>query len=146
MQINFSILRHEDLPFFIEVRNSVRLNLHDPREFSLEEAVEWFSRTEVKYWVISLESTKVGYFRLSKLSDLSWQIGADIHPIYQGKGIASVAYPLFIDEIVRVIDPQPIFLNLRVLVNNSKAFSLYKKLGFEVVDQTPTDISMRLEL
>ena len=146
MQLNFSKLRQEDLPFFIEVRNSVRFNLHDSREFSLADATEWFERTEVKYWVIFQGAIKVGYFRLSKLSDLSWQIGADIHPIHQGKGIASAAYPIFIEEIVKLIDPQPVFLDLRVLIHNRKALSLYKKLGFKVLNQTTTDICMRLEL
>ena len=146
MHISFSKLRQKDLPFFIEVRNSVRLNLHDPREFSLEEAVDWFVRTEVMYWVISLESIKVGYFRLSRLDDLSWQIGADVHPDYQGKGIASAAYPLFIEKIVKKIDPEPIFLDLRVLIHNTNALSLYKKLGFKILNETSTDITMRLNL
>lgn len=146
MHLIFSKLRHEDLAFFIEVRNSVRFNLHDSREFSLADATEWFKRTEVMYWVIYQDSVKVGYFRLSKSSELSWQIGADIHPCYQGRGIASAAYPIFIKEIVKQIDPPPTFLDLRVLTHNGKALSLYKKLGFKVLNQTTTDIYMRLEL
>ena len=112
MTLSFSRLIEEDLPFFLRVRNQVKDKLHDAREFSLEEAQEWLTVTPVQYWVISLDLLKVGYFRLLRVNDSLWQIGADIHPDFQQKGIASKAYPIFISEIVRKQNPSPTFLEL----------------------------------
>lgn len=136
----------EDLPFFLEVRNLVRNKLHDSREFTLEAAKEWLPKTPVQYWVISMDKSRVGYFRFTKLSDSSWQIGVDIHPKYQQKGIATEAYPLFISQIVRKQNPLPSSLELRVLKNNSIAFSLYMKLGFMIEEETEIDFRMKLNL
>ena len=61
MNLSFSRLIEEDLPFFLEVRNKVRDKLHDSREFTLEEAKEWLPITRVQYWVISMDLLKVGY-------------------------------------------------------------------------------------
>lgn len=146
MNLSFSRLIEEDLPFFLEVRNQVRDKLHDSREFTLEEAKEWLPITPVQYWVISMDLLKVGYFRLTKLNDSLWQIGADIHPDFQRKGIATKAYPIFISKIVRKQNPPPSSLELRVLKNNSIALSLYVKLGFAIEEETEIDFRMKLNL
>lgn len=146
MNLNFSKLNEEDLTFFLEVRNLVRDKLHDSREFTLEAAKEWLPKTPVQYWLISLDMSRVGYFRLRRIDDSLWQIGADIHPMYQRKGIATNAYPLFISQIVRKQNPPPSTLELRVLKNNSIAFSLYVKLGFIIEEETDIDFRMKLNL
>jgi ribosomal protein S18 acetylase RimI-like enzyme len=81
-----------------------------------------------------------------KISDFTWQIGADIHPKFQNQGLASNAYPVFIDEIVRRIEPSPTLLELRVLKDNVIAFSLYTKLGFVIEEITELDLKMTLNL
>lgn len=144
MNLSFSRLIEEDLPFFLEVRNQVRDKLHDSREFTLEEAKEWLPTTPVQYWTISKDLTKVGYFRLTRINESLWQIGADIHPNFQRKGIASKAYPVFINQIVRKLNPVPSSLELRVLKNNLIALSLYLKLGFEIDEETEIDFRMKL--
>lgn len=146
MKLSFSRLIEEDLPFFLNIRNQVKNKLHDSREFTLEEAKEWLPKTPVQYWVISMDMLKVGYFRLTKLNDSLWQIGADIHPDYQRKGIATKAYPIFINQIVRKLNPPPSSLELQVLKNNSIAFSLYVKLGFAIEEETEIDFKMKLNL
>ena len=146
MKLSFSRLIKEDLPFFINIRNQVRVNLHDSREFTLVEAQEWLSKTSVQYWVISLDSTKVGYFRFARINESLWQIGADIHPDFQRKGIASKAYPLFISQIVRKQNPAPTSLELRVLKSNVIALSLYVKLGFSILEETEIDFRMKMDL
>ena len=146
MNLSFSRLIEEDLPFFLEVRNQIRDKLHDSREFTLEEAKEWLPVTPVQYWVISMDLLEVGYFRLTKLNDSLWQIGADIHPDFQRKGIATKAYPIFISKIVRNQNPPPSSLELRVLKSNSIALSLYMKLGFAIAEETEIDFRMKLNL
>ena len=80
------------------------------------------------------------------MSDSLWQIGADIHPDFQNQGIASKAYPAFINEIVKSINPPPALLELRVLKNNLIALSLYIKLGFVIQEETEIDLKMTLDL
>ena len=75
-----------------------------------------------------------------------WQIGADIHPDFQRKGIASEAYPLFISEIVKKQNPVPTSLELRVLKSNVIALSLYVKLGFSIQEETEIDFKMKMDL
>ena len=146
MTLSFSRLLEKDLPFFLEVRNQVKDKLHDSREFTLEEARAWLTETPIEYWVITMDLLKVGYFRLARVNDSSWQIGADIHPEFQRKGIASKAYPIFISEIARKQNPTPTSLELRVLKNNLIAFSLYVKLGFVIEEETEIDFKMKMNL
>ena len=146
MDLEFYRLEERDLPFFLEVRNCVSEKLHDSRQFTLQEAIEWLPKSTTQYWIICRNFIKVGYFRLLQISDFSWQIGADIHPKFQNQGLASNAYPLFITEIVRRIDPPPTLLELRVRKENLIAFSLYTKLGFVVAETTEFDLKMTLDL
>jgi RimJ/RimL family protein N-acetyltransferase len=144
MELHFARMQTSDLPFFLEVRNLVRNQLHDSREFSLSEAESWFAVTPNEYWLIFCEEIPVGYFRISKENIDSWQIGADIHPNFQRKGIATKAYHEFIDEIIRSDSNPPMRLELRVLKTNPIAFQLYKNLGFTAVDDSENDITMLL--
>jgi RimJ/RimL family protein N-acetyltransferase len=146
MDLEFYRLEEKDLPFFLEVRNCVSEKLHDSRQFTLQEAIEWLPKSTTQYWIIRHDLEKVGYFRLLKISDFTWQIGADIHPKFQNQGLASNAYPVFIDEIVRRIEPSPTLLELRVLKDNVIAFSLYTKLGFVIEEITELDLKMTLNL
>lgn len=146
MNLQFSRLKESDLPFFLEVRNRVKDKLHDSREFTLNEAIEWLPKSTTQYWIICHDLVDVGYFRLLKVSDASWQIGADVHPDFQKQGIASKAYPAFINEIIRSINPPPVSLELRVLKNNLIALSLYLKLGFVIQEETEIDLKMTLDL
>lgn len=146
MKLSFSRLIEEDLPFFLNIRNQVKNKLHDSREFTLKEAQEWLPTTSVQYWVISKDLIKVGYFRLARINDSLWQIGADIHPDFQRKGIATKAYPEFINQIVKKLNPVPSSLELWVLKSNVMAQSLYLKLGFEIDEETEIDFRMKLNL
>ena len=146
MNLEFSRLKEQDLPFFLDIRNQVKDKLHDSREFTLNEAIEWLPKSATQYWIIYHDSVNVGYFRLLKVSDSLWQIGADIHPDFQNQGIASKAYPVFINEIVRSVNPPPDSLELRVLKNNLIALSLYIKLGFVIREETEIDLKMTLDL
>jgi RimJ/RimL family protein N-acetyltransferase len=145
MGLDFFRLKEQDLPFFLDIRNRVKDDLHDSREFTLIEAIEWLPKSKTQYWIISHNSLNVGYFRLSRLSDSSWQIGADIHPSFQRQGLASKAYPAFINEIVKKINPTPTSLELRVLKKNLAALSLYAKLGFTIQEVTEVDFRMTLD-
>lgn len=129
-----------DLEWFISVRNEVSQMLHNPEIFNLQQAIIWFPTSETKYWIINMNGPDVGYFRILRTSNQRVMIGADIAPPYQGRRIASEAYPKFIEEI---LIPSGIKeLELRVLKKNEVAIKLYKTLGFQVDEETSIDYHM----
>jgi hypothetical protein len=52
--LKFRKLEFEDLGYFLEVRNSVRMNLHDNREFTLTDVKKWFADLGDKRYIICL--------------------------------------------------------------------------------------------
>lgn len=120
----------EDLEWFVNVRNSVSGNLHDPREFSVEQAREWISESNPDFRIISVDGHRAGYFRLS-IDDADptclW-VGADLSPEFQGKGIARAAYQTFLTVLAQEYSASTI--RLRVLPTNVRAIRLYLSLGF----------------
>lgn len=143
MILSFREMTKADLEFFIEVRNEVRTFLHNPSFFTLEEAEKWFPSSETQYWIISSGSEDIGYFRVKKKDLFEWQIGADIHPSFQGMGLGTLSYDLFIQYIATKNFTLPRLLSLRVLKKNDRAIALYKKLKFEVVEETELDYCMK---
>ena len=138
--IAFKPMIAEDLPFLLSVRNQVKDNLHDQNEFTLDEATAWWQITDSRYWIILRGEQQVGYFRVKRISGETWQIGADIDPVFQRQGIAGRAYPHFVREVLLPLGVTT--LELRVLKKNSVAFNLYLKLGFDVAEETDTDYRM----
>lgn len=136
----FRELQIRDLEWFISVRNEVSQMLHNSAVFSLQQAINWFPTSETKYWVINMNGHDVGYFRILETSDHRVLIGADIATSYQGKGIASEAYPKFVQEIL--IPSGITELELRVLKKNEVAIKLYNNLGFVVDEETSSDYHM----
>ena len=133
-----------DLEWFISVRNDVSQMLHNPEIFNLQQAMIWFPTSETKYWIININGHNVGYFRILRTSNQRVMIGADIAPPYQGRRIASEAYPIFIEEI---LIPSGIReLELRVLKKNEVAIKLYKTLGFQVDEETSIDYHMSMSI
>jgi RimJ/RimL family protein N-acetyltransferase len=138
--ITFAPMIAEELPFLLSVRNQVRENLHDQSEFTLEEATKWWQVTDSRYWIIYSDKKKVGYFRAKHIAEGCWQIGADIDPAFHRRGIASIAYPRFVKEVLVPLGARD--LELRVLKSNKAAYALYVKLGFLVQDETEIDCRM----
>ena len=140
----FRELKSRDLEWFISVRNEVSQMLHNSEIFSLQQAIIWFPTSETKYWVINMDGHDVGYFRILKTSEYRVLIGADIAASYQRRGIASQAYPKFVQEIL--IPSGITELELRVLKKNKVAIKLYKSLGFVVDEETSSDFHMTLSI
>ncbi len=142
MQIKFDFrkMSERDLEWFLSIRNAVRLNLHNSNEFTLTEATEWWRSNSLEYWVIEVAGQKIGYFRVIELSLTKILIGSDIDPDFHGRGYGYISYLQFAQEVLL---PRGIKeLELRVLKNNLKAIGLYKKLGFQKVNETEEDYLM----
>jgi len=133
-------MTESDLAWFLGIRNQVSQMLHNPNQFTLEECIDWFKEIETTYWLIEFNDIRIGYFRTEKISDDKMLIGADIDPIFQGKGYGYLSYLEFLNQVVKPSGTKE--LELRVLKINVIAFNLYLKLGFQVIEETSVDFKM----
>jgi RimJ/RimL family protein N-acetyltransferase len=130
-----SKLEFEDLTFMNQIRNFyAKKFLHTPKTFTQKECEQWFLNTKPDYYIISHLDVRIGYFRISQYSPetQSLYLGADLHPKLTGKGLGKQAYQFFIPFIKEKYNLKQI--HLEVLHTNSRAISLYNKLGFEMTD------------
>jgi RimJ/RimL family protein N-acetyltransferase len=134
---NFKLLQVNELQWFVDLRNSVRENLHDTRIFTKEDAFAWFENNGKNYWVIYFQAKKIGYFRLVKCDCGIYKIGADISPAYQGKGFGYQSYLSFAKDILQPMNIN--YLSLRVKKENKIANKLYLKLGFQSENDSEQD-------
>jgi len=131
--IKFNKLTYDDLSFLNEVRNECVFEyLHDSRTFTLEETIDWYYKTNPRFWVIWYNNQRIGYFRTSNYSKENKNIylGADLHKDFRGKGLAYNSYCQFIPFLFQEFDLHKI--SLEVLETNKRATKLYKKLGFKI--------------
>ena len=137
-------MTESDLSWFLGIRNQVSQMLHNPKQFTIEECIDWFKELKSTYWLIEFNDVRIGYFRTEKITEDKMMIGADIDPIFQGKGYGYLSYLEFFDQILK---PKGIKkLELRVLKINIIAFNLYIKLGFQIIEETPVDFIMSKSL
>ena len=152
MKLKIKPLKEEDLPFLNEVRNEAREFLHDNREFTLEETQAWFkdmkqNRKDLMFFLVYLKDAntglkqRVGYFRTRRLAHDTWEVGMDIHKDLRGKGYARMAYNKMFKKF-----PEVRYWELSVLGNNTRAYTLYKSLGFETCAGVIEDVKRGREL
>ncbi|NQT21888.1 MAG: GNAT family N-acetyltransferase, partial [Candidatus Omnitrophica bacterium] len=122
----------QDLLFLNNVRNECRGFLHCDKYFSLEETKKWFLENKPEFYMIYLDTARIGYFRTSNYSKEKSAIylGCDIHKNKRGKGLGSASYERFIPFIFNKYNLRTI--NLEVLHANKRAIRLYKRLGFKI--------------
>lgn len=129
--INIKPLSELDLEFLNKIRNENAIEfLHDSRIFTLSNTQEWFIKTKPDYYLILIEDTPVGYFRINNhsIANKNLYVGADLAKEYQGKGIGFQVYNYFLPYLFKKYNLNKI--TLEVLGNNSRAINLYYKLGF----------------
>lgn len=127
----FRPLGEKDLQFLNKIRNNCAEEyLHDSRKFTLDQTKEWFRVSQPNYYIIQLENTDIGYFRVTQHSESNRNvyIGADIHEDFRGKKLAYPAYVEFISFLFSKYHLNKI--SLEVLSTNVRAYNLYTKLGF----------------
>lgn len=145
MEITFRPLEEEDLEFLNAVRNECREYLHDDRYFTLEQTQEWFKALppENKYYLITSrrgdgaihgggrDRDGIGYFRTKRFNEEIIDIGADICIKYRGQGYGKEAYEMFLNWLFKKEGYK--IAMLEVLATNTRAYNLYRDLGFEVI-------------
>jgi len=140
------LMTKQDVPFYNCVRNECCIYLHDATTYTLPQAYSWFSSNKNPFFIYEVNDEIVGYFRTSKWTDTTCYIGMDIHKDYRGQKLATPAYNEMIDYIIANYTHINI-LNLEVLLHNTRAHNLYKKLGFKEVSRYihGTDISIIMQ-
>lgn len=129
--VTFEILSEKDVPYVNAIRNNYSKEyLHDSRNFTDTEALDWFKKTSPRFYIIRLVGTKIGYFRTSNYSpeNRSICIGCDIEPAYSNQGLGYISYRVFLDYIFTELNLNKVYLE--VLTTNTRAIHLYEKLGF----------------
>ena len=127
----FTEIKFEDLEFLNHVRNLFAKDfLHDSREFTQKNTEDWYNKIKPNYWIIKLDNKRIGYFRITShsIENKNLYIGADLHPDYQGKGLAFTSYMIFLNILFEKYDLNKI--SLEVLSTNLRAIKLYQKIGF----------------
>lgn len=134
MTVTIRPLIESDLEFLSEVRHRPETLpfLHDQRVFSLEETRSWFRNIRPEWYLIVCDDEPAGYIRTSDrdLEQRSIKVGADVHPSFRRKHVATDAYLIFFHDLKQNGWKR---VWLEVLVKNAAAKSLYLKLGFELV-------------
>lgn len=132
MAVSLRPLVEEDLEFLSEVRHhpDTLPFLHDQRNFPLAETRRWFRETCPEWSLILQDGERAGYIRTADhdLRNRSLKIGADIHPKLRRQGIATAAYRLFLEQLLREGWER---VWLEVLPHNAAAIALYEQLGFQ---------------
>lgn len=132
MVYNIRPFTFQDIPFFNNVRNECSEFLHDNTKYTLPESYTWFRKYGRTYYIYELNNESVGYFRTSNWEKNSCYVGLDIHKDYRGKGYSIPAYYRFFKYLNYNYGIKT--YKLEVLDSNQRAFNLYKKLGFKVID------------
>jgi hypothetical protein len=111
-----------DLPFLLEVRNheSTKINLENDSTFTLNECEKWFGNLNSPWYIVEVNTEKVGYFRTN-----GDEVGCDIHPNYRRKGYAKIAYEIYLKDKK--------YASLWVF-NDNFAKQLYLNLGFKATE------------
>ena len=148
-QLTIRPIESKDLLFVNRVRNTCKEFLHNQQEFSMQETIEWFVNKKPEWYMIdaqdvtldgfalSRNSGTVGYIRTEK-HGTGLQIGMDLDEQFRGKGLAKAAYKKFISW---AFDKGHSYLTLDVLASNTRAYTLYRSLGFTVnYDSLPVEI------
>ena len=117
-----------DVAFFNQTRNECREFLHDNSYYTYDQSLDWFKSKNPNFYIFELNNEKIGYFRTSVNEDNELYIGADINIKHRGKGHAKEGYQMFFEILKEEYGARDLYLE--VFESNTRAYNLYKKLGF----------------
>lgn len=129
--ITFSPMTINNIEFFLDIRNRcAEKYLHCSTIFSIDDALSWYQKLKIPYYIVSYLELKVGYFRLSNYLENNLLIGMDLHENYRGLGIGFKSHIKFIPYVFNKYNANK--LSAKVLNSNEVSLKLYKKLGFQI--------------
>ena len=85
----------------------------------------------------------VGYCQCFSIRENVWELGWVVHPNHQGKGFGVTSVNLLVKEVLNMGGH---IAELIVMKCNSKAFSIYQKSGFKILEDCGDSWRMSLFL
>ena len=131
MELTFERTEMEDGERIYELCRQLILDYEKPESIDLEKVLRWV-RKKIEscireYTTIYVDGEKAGYYRFCKKDDGEFEIDdLYIFPEFQNRGIGS--------EVIRrccASVGEPVMLY--VFIRNQRAVSLYRRMGFEIV-------------
>jgi ribosomal protein S18 acetylase RimI-like enzyme len=143
--MNFRALSRGDLIWFLNVRNSARMFLHNQTEFTIAQTQQWFDSgcSGNMYYIVDNGNQDIGYVRISNTDTAVTLIGLDISEDFRGLGFAKEIYKTFVRQFTPSLVKETV--GLRVLKTNQRALNLYHSLGFAVIEETSDDFYMEIK-
>lgn len=144
--ISFRPATGDDAENVVALRSdpTTRLNLKDPRIFSVAQCANWLNNLGAgsERYVIEVEeltygfhpqyiSKFIGLFRVDNIdtSNHNCCVGLDLLKEYRGRGLGFQTYKLMLDEFLLHRNMDNVWLE--VLETNETGIALYRKLGFK---------------
>ncbi len=117
------------------------------REIKIEDELNWMkkilSETDSKRFAIVVEGNYIGNVQLTNIENNESYFGVFIgDQAYWGKGIGTIATKKILEFAFNELNLKRI--KLRVKKDNSNAFHIYQKLGFETIREEEGIIFMQL--
>ena len=109
-----------------------------------EGQITWFNsidKNEIKPYLFKVKDTIVGY-GLIRVGD-SFLLSGGLLEEFRGQGLGSYLFYSLMEKCALLDKNKPI--ELEVLITNTRAYSLYRKLGFYETDRNDKIISMKRE-
>lgn len=129
-----------DEPFLFDLRRAT-MDEHLARAGEPTDECAHWERLRYRYddaYIVCSGSERLGLFKCIRDADEWTIVQIQILPTHQGRGIAAH----LLGEFLRQADGAGVPVKLSVLRGN-RAFSLYQRFGFRVVDSTDTSLQMR---
>ena len=135
----------------IQDLNALRILRNECREFmtrykeiiSYNQQVEWYSKLDLSKNILFLlkrENTPVGYGYI-RSDNKEVLLTGGLCSIERDKGYGKVLFSLLVEKSKSFQLP----IRLEVLKNNNRAFSLYRRLGFDILREDNYNIYMEIK-
>lgn len=127
------------------IRNACRLFMTRDRSFiGLWRQLLWWreysrqiNKKKMRCYLVYFNKKAIGY-GLVRINDNKVWISGGIFKEYRGKGYGKQLF----QKLCNVVDPEPVYLE--VLKNNTVAYNLYQRIGFKIIKERNTVITMLL--
>lgn len=129
-----------DEPFLFDLRRATMDEHLERAGESTDEHAHW-ERLRYRYndaYIICCGSERLGIFKFFRDPDEWTIVQIQISPTHQGRGITTY----LVGEFLQQADAAGVPVKLSVLKGN-RAINLYQRLGFQVVNTTPTSLQMQ---
>ena len=143
-QIHFRPAAESDIDFLYALHVATMKEYVDKTwgwDDTFQEAVFRKNYVPAEIQVITFAEKDMGMLSLEERVEDVFLRAIEIHPDYQGQGIGTAIIQKIIVE--GTLKMKPVFLHV-LKVNPAK--KLYERLGFSVVNETPTHFQMRTSL